>query len=225
MSLSSAVCSVPELPSPYYSPSLRLNHRVSDSEPAHIPRRTLAADINYHPDLSQYLRRSNAETQSQSRTTDLPLGWPQRMIGPLAWTPACFHGKREFIYELSAQEHAEIDNALKSFKREASPSSITGARRLICYVGLSLSPDHANRDTFPLVALSEKLKRVREQVYGGTGVAFLRGLETDSYTNEEIAAIYLGVSSYVAEKRGMQDQRGTMMSKPRATTVVKDSQG
>ena len=76
-----------------------------------------------------------------------------------------------------------------------------------------MTPDHASRDTFPLSALGEKLEKARQQVYGGSGVAFLRGLETDRYTDEEIAAIYLGISSYVAEKRGKQDQRGSMISK------------
>ena len=122
MSSSIAVLSVSELPSAYYSPSLRLKHHInSDSERAPIPRRALAADVGYHPDLSQYLRRSIAAAQSQLSKADLPVGWPQRMTGPLSWTPADIHDKHEFIYELSAQEHVEIDNALKSFKRKTSP--------------------------------------------------------------------------------------------------------
>ena len=59
---------------------------------------------------------------------------------------------------------------------------------------------------------------MRERVYEGIGVAVLRGLDIDAYTDEEVATIYLGLSSYIAERRGKQDQRGTMLSESDIST-------
>jgi hypothetical protein len=75
-----------------------------------------------------------------------------------------------------------------------------------------VSPENANRNTFPLATLGKKLATARDQIYGGIGVAIVRGVNADAYTNEEIATIFLGVSSYIAERRGKQDHRGSMLS-------------
>lgn len=40
----------------------------------------------------------------------------------------------------------------------------------------------------------------------------MRGLTLDNYTEEEIVTIFLGTSSYIAERRGKQDHRGSMLS-------------
>ncbi len=39
----------------------------------------------------------------------------------------------------------------------------------------------------------------------------LRGLEPDKYSNFDNILLYLGVTSYIAEKRGMQDFDGRMI--------------
>lgn len=67
-------------------------------------------------------------------------------------------------------------------------------------------------DTFPLPHLSEELDKICERIYEGIGFAVVRGLEPDEYTVEDFAIVYLGISSYVAQRRGMQDQRGSKLS-------------
>lgn len=41
----------------------------------------------------------------------------------------------------------------------------------------------------------------------------IRGLEPRNYSVIENTIIYLGITSYIAEKRGCQDSSGNMMSK------------
>jgi hypothetical protein len=53
---------------------------------------------------------------------------------------------------------------------------------------------------------------VRNDVYEGRGFAIVRGLDPDAYTMEDLTVVYLGISSYIGERRGKQDQRGSMLS-------------
>lgn len=41
----------------------------------------------------------------------------------------------------------------------------------------------------------------------------MRGLDPDAFSVEDLTAIYLGVSSYIGEGRGKQDQRGSKLSR------------
>lgn len=69
------------------------------------------------------------------------------------------------------------------------------------------------RDTFPLPVLGMKLSAVCHDIYDGRGFAIVRGLNPDDYSVEDMTVVYLGVSSYIGERRGKQDQRGSMLSK------------
>lgn len=66
---------------------------------------------------------------------------------------------------------------------------------------------------FPLPNLSGKLKSLCADVYEGRGFAILRGLDPEAYSVEDLTVVYLGISSYIGERRGRQDQRGSMLSK------------
>ena len=116
------------------------------------------------------------------------------------------------VSALSVEERVEIDHALKYFKGDlATPLTIERSRSWRS-TALNQSPENTNHNTFPLPALSIKLAKVRDQIYNGVGVAVIRGLNLDAYTEEEIATIFLGTSSYIAERRGKQDHRGSMLS-------------
>ena len=65
---------------------------------------------------------------------------------------------------------------------------------------------------FPLPTLGKTLERAAEDIYNGRGFVIVRGLDPDTLSTEDCTTIYLGLSSYIAERRGMQDQRGTMLS-------------
>jgi hypothetical protein len=70
-----------------------------------------------------------------------------------------------------------------------------------------------DQDSFPLPNLGLKLKQGASDIYEGRGFFILRGLDPDDYNVEDFTIVYLGLSSYVAERRGKQDQRGSMLSK------------
>jgi hypothetical protein len=48
-------------------------------------------------------------------------------------------------------------------------------------------------------------------IHDGRGFVVLRGLQPDKYSNFDNILLYLGVTSYIAEKRGMQDFDGRMI--------------
>lgn len=66
---------------------------------------------------------------------------------------------------------------------------------------------------FPLHRLGQRLEVASEDIYEGKGFVIVRGLEPNTLPVEDFTIIYLGVSSYIAERRGKQDQRGSMLSK------------
>lgn len=77
-----------------------------------------------------------------------------------------------------------------------------------------------SRENFPLPSLGKQLDKVCSDVYDGRGFATVRGLEPQAYEVGDRAVVYLGISSYVAGRRGRQDQRGSMLSKIPTSHIV-----
>lgn len=75
--------------------------------------------------------------------------------------------------------------------------------------------DNVSRDTFPLPTLAAKLKQIAYDLHSGRGFSVIRGLEPKKYSVIDNTIIYLGITSYIAEKRGCQDSSGNMMSEQR----------
>lgn len=48
-------------------------------------------------------------------------------------------------------------------------------------------------------------------MHRGRGFAVVRGLDPADYSPEDNVVIFLGVSSYIAPKRGRQDEDGNML--------------
>jgi hypothetical protein len=74
-----------------------------------------------------------------------------------------------------------------------------------------LGPDDVDPSTFPLPNLYYRLIEASEIIHNGRGFVVLRGLDPDKYTSFDNILLYLGVTSYIAEKRGMQDFDGRMI--------------
>ena len=72
---------------------------------------------------------------------------------------------------------------------------------------------------FPLPTLGKTLERAAEDIYNGRGLIIVRGLDPDTLSVEDSTLIYLGLSSYIAERRGKQDQRGSMLSMTSVTAL------
>jgi hypothetical protein len=78
--------------------------------------------------------------------------------------------------------------------------------------GLELDGEEISKENFPLPALGPRLCEIRDVIYDGIGAQVLRGLDVSLYNSADLVMIFLGVSSYIAEQRGLQDRDCNMIS-------------
>jgi hypothetical protein len=76
---------------------------------------------------------------------------------------------------------------------------------------LHIDGDLVNCENFPLPNLSLILRKLATELYNGKGFFLLRGLDFDKYTVEDNTVIFLGIQSFIAERRACQDNIGNMM--------------
>lgn len=177
-------------------------------------------ELDYLPSLSVFEARS-AQIAADPRKFamrnggELPSGFPKSIIGPRVWSHDDIGNSQQFVQVFSAVEVAEIEVALLHFlvkltegqryaRREAEANSVTA---LPGGIGL----DDVSQETFPLPTLASKLRNIAQQVHNGKGLAILRGLDPSKHTHKENAIVFLGISSYIAEQRGVQDKFGNMI--------------
>lgn len=66
--------------------------------------------------------------------------------------------------------------------------------------------------------LAPQLAQCAKDIHEGHGFFVVRGLDELRYPVEDSTVIYLGIASYVADKRGLQDKKGTVLSKTFSTS-------
>jgi hypothetical protein len=186
----------------YYSPGIQKRYNLKKqshkskkhhkSSSASGPEQ--AADISYAFDERKYIKRAQAHLASSDLPTAVPPGWPEFLQGPLVWTASDFPSEDAFTYYLTDDDKEEIAAALEYFKT------------------LGWAGKYANSDSFPLPSLQAKLQAIQDDVYDGRGFAILRGLDVNAYDDVDLVTVYLGLTSYVAEVRGKQNQKGHMLS-------------
>ncbi|KAI1506263.1 hypothetical protein F5X99DRAFT_404313 [Biscogniauxia marginata] len=185
-----------DVPNDYYSQGLRKRFLLDGvkSAKAKEPRNTeTVADISYDVDEKAFLRRCEASLAAGGLPTSVPEGWPVELDGPLVWSNDDFQDESEYVYLLTDADKAEIQCALEYFKE------------------MGIDGTQVSQETFPLPNLGRVLEDVRNEVYEGRGFVIVRGLDPDAYGIEDLTIVYLGISSYVGERRGKQDQRGSML--------------
>ncbi|KAF8541099.1 hypothetical protein BDD12DRAFT_986806 [Trichophaea hybrida] len=145
-----------------------------------------------------YYSRRLKKPRTCTSDAPLPQGFPAQ-IEP-ATTPLVWSGQDltegEYLRHLSAQDIAEIEGALEHFKSLERPISSVG------------------RKTFPLPILGPKIIALSAKLYGennGRGFFILRGLDPKKYDAKDNVIIYAGMSSYVAERRGRQDEKNNYL--------------
>ncbi|KAI6088146.1 hypothetical protein F4821DRAFT_269105 [Hypoxylon rubiginosum] len=168
---------------------------------------TRYADIGYEFDEKKFLERTAARLQARDSRGDLPEGWPRVLHGPLVWTGSDFSDESRFVYHLSGCDKADIKNALAYFKSKC----------------LGRKGSDVDESSFPLRSLGKTLSTIRTDVYEGVGFATIRGLEVEEFSHDDLVTIYLGITSYVAEKRGKQNQEGVMMTDKGKVNVINNS--
>ncbi|EAA33368.2 Clavaminate synthase-like protein [Neurospora crassa] len=128
-----------------------------------------------------------------NRPTTLPAGWPAKITSERVWSGSDFKSEDDYVVKLSQEDILEIESALGFFKT------------------LDLGPDDVSKNNFPLLNLGPKLEEVSDIIHNGRGFVVLRGLNPDKYSSTDNILLYLGVTSYIAETRGMQDFDGRMI--------------
>lgn len=179
--------------SSYYSSGLREKYRLDQHKVPAPEKPGQYSDLKYAPDEAKYLARSAARVAAGGLEKEVPAGWPKVLKGPMAWTTTDFPDESKFVHQLTEAEKAEIVKALEYFKEQG------------------LDGDEVTRENFPLPTLSVHLEKACHDIYEGRGFVIIRGLDPDAFSAEDLAIVYLGVSSYIAPSRGKQDQRGSMI--------------
>ncbi len=77
-----------------------------------------------------------------------------------------------------------------------------------------LDGHQVNQENIPLRDLGKRLEAASKDVYEGKGFVIVGGLDPDLFSAEDFTIKYLGVSSYIAERRGKQDQKSSILSMP-----------
>ncbi|KAK3337963.1 hypothetical protein B0H65DRAFT_591981 [Neurospora tetraspora] len=151
-------------------------------------------DIDWIPSYKVFKERvQRLAALNLNRPTTLPAGWPSKITSERVWSGSDFKSEDDYVVKLSQEDIAEIESALEYFK------------------ALDLGPDDVSKDNFPLPNLGSKLEEVADIIHNGRGFVILRGLEPDKYSSVDNILLYLGVTSYIAETRGMQDFDGRMI--------------
>jgi hypothetical protein len=101
--------------------------------------------------------------------------------GPAAWRGADMASQSDWLYSLSAEEQAELLEALAQCGRSGGPLT------------------QLQRGDFPLPRLGETLAALQAELVGGRGFLLLRGIPLDGLSKQEIARLYLGLGTHMGD--------------------------
>lgn len=79
--------------------------------------------------------------------------------------------------------------------------------------------DDVSVETFPLPELGPRLPILATEIHTGQGFVVIKGLDPSRYTTALNLIMYLGVSSYIGDRRGRQDEFGNMLRECSATAL------
>ncbi|KAF3917104.1 hypothetical protein ABW20_dc0104721 [Dactylellina cionopaga] len=170
--------------------------------PAALPQ-TVVNDTHILESISCNSNKTKVSQAPQSAAEE----WPKYLESPLAWDGNRYDGKEsEYTYNFLSSDVEEIEAALRYFEE------------------LELDGRDVSVENFPLPTLGAKLKAFAEELHRGRGFFVLSGLDPKKYTPENNALIFLGLSSYIGEKRGMQNTGGDMITHISDAKKMKASQ-
>jgi hypothetical protein len=178
-----------------------------------------ATDIEYEPNYEKYIARSASRQAAGGLSTTVPDGWPTLLKSPLAWDGSQFSDERSYVYYLSDSDKTEILSALRHFKGFVSQSESLHTSCSNAWSDLELDGSDVNTTNFPLPKLGNHLDKLAVDLHNGKGFFIIRGLDPQDYSAGDNVLVLLGISSYIAPRRGRQDQIGNMLSK---TTVFEN---
>ncbi|KKA26859.1 hypothetical protein TD95_002450 [Thielaviopsis punctulata] len=126
-------------------------------------------------------------------TTGLKRSVMPTVPSPMLWTNGSSVDSSSYILELSDAQIEELHNALKQFK------------------SLNIDGREISKENFALPTLGPLLEKATQEVHFGCGIFLVRGLKPEVIGPEDLVLLFLGISSYIGEDRGMQDALGNML--------------
>ncbi|KAJ5899908.1 hypothetical protein N7495_004652 [Penicillium taxi] len=134
---------------------------------------------------------ANAAHPSDFNFGSTPKGWPSKFTGPEVWTGEYLEQNPDlYIKHLSEAEIADIDNAIKEWKKLALPLS-------------SIS-----RANFALPTAGPTLRQISQDIYKGIGIQLLRGFPILKYTKEDQVIAFLGINVWIGRRLNQGAERG-----------------
>lgn len=76
-----------------------------------------------------------------------------------------------------------------------------------------------NQTNFPLPTLKKKLDSLAVDLHEGKGFCQIKGLNPTDFSLEDGVVVYLGIVSYIADRRARQDDAGNMLGRPGPTGI------
>lgn len=109
---------------------------------------------------------------------------PISITGPAAWVgPAMAKDERSWLYHLSPQDIADLENAARH------------------YLSLRRDVGEITAADFPLVSFSEHLKALQKKLLHGNGIEVLRGLPVAGFSQEFAATVFCGIGAHLGSAR------------------------
>lgn len=110
--------------------------------------------------------------------------FPDRITGPSAWDSKDLDAHPEkWIYHVSEQDIADIDQAVKHF------------------VSLDLPLGEISQANFPLTTFKQVIINQRENLFHGLGFGLIRGFPINNYERKEQAIVFMGIGSYIGTRK------------------------
>ena len=100
--------------------------------------------------------------------------------GRTAWLGSTFDYREDGLWQLSADELADIDQALAVLKSRGE-----------------LDLTEITPETFPLRTIGDFLSRLPGELWSGRGFVLIRGLSRDAYDDDDLARIYCGLGAHL----------------------------
>lgn len=69
-----------------------------------------------------------------------------------------------------------------------------------------------DKSNFPLPNLAKRLEECSDSLHTGRGFFVVKGLDMSRFSVEDGVILYLGIASYIGDKRGVQDRKGNVLS-------------
>ncbi len=121
------------------------------------------------------------------------------ITGPAAWIGSDIAGQEDkWLVQLSEKDIADLEQAASH------------------YLALGRDVGEITAKDFPLGAFADHLKALQNKLLNGAGVEVLRGLPTESYSQEFAATIFCGIGAHLGSARS-QNAQGHILGHVRDT--------